>query len=127
MKAYVALDSFREGAAFRPWLLRIVLNESRNRHRGRERQLRREARAGRMDERAGSPDPAEQAVLTERQRRLHAGIAALPEHYREVVTCRYLMELSEAETAVALDLARGTVKSRVHRALALMRAELGDV
>jgi RNA polymerase sigma-70 factor (ECF subfamily) len=40
------------------------------------------------------------------------------------VTCRYLLELSEAETAVTLDIPAGTVKSRLSRALARLRTEL---
>jgi RNA polymerase sigma-70 factor (ECF subfamily) len=44
-----------------------------------------------------------------------------------VLGCRYLLELSEEETASALDLRRGTVKSRTARALERLRAELGEV
>jgi RNA polymerase sigma-70 factor, ECF subfamily len=40
------------------------------------------------------------------------------------VSCRYLLELSEAETAVALNIPAGTVKSRLHRALASLRTEV---
>ena len=40
--------------------------------------------------------------------------------------CRFLLELSEHETAAALDLRRGTVKSRTARALERLRAELGE-
>jgi RNA polymerase sigma-70 factor (ECF subfamily) len=42
------------------------------------------------------------------------------------VTCRYLLELSEAETATVLDVPAGTVKSRLHRALAALREVLTD-
>ena len=45
---------------------------------------------------------------------------------RDAIACRYLLELSEDETAAALDCARGTVKSRVSRALERLRAELGE-
>lgn len=41
-----------------------------------------------------------------------------------MVTCRYLLELDEAETAAVLGWPRGTVKSRLHRALARLAAEL---
>jgi RNA polymerase sigma-70 factor (ECF subfamily) len=43
-----------------------------------------------------------------------------------VVACRYLLELSEAETAAALRIPTGTVKSRLHRALAILRQEVND-
>ena len=44
---------------------------------------------------------------------------------REVVVCRYLLDLSEAETAQALGWPKGTVKSRTARALARLRTRLG--
>ena len=45
---------------------------------------------------------------------------------RRVVACRYLLELSEAETAAALRIPAGTVKSRLHRALSILRQEVND-
>ena len=50
----------------------------------------------------------------------------LEEHHRLAIACRYLLELSEEETAAALGCRRGTVKSRLARALARLRAELGE-
>jgi RNA polymerase sigma-70 factor (ECF subfamily) len=44
---------------------------------------------------------------------------------REVLVCRFLLDLSEAETAVTLGLPKGTVKSRTARALAKLRRRLG--
>jgi RNA polymerase sigma-70 factor (ECF subfamily) len=49
----------------------------------------------------------------------------LGERDREIVTCRYFLELSEAETAQVLDVRPGTVKSRTARALARLREEVG--
>jgi RNA polymerase sigma-70 factor (ECF subfamily) len=43
-----------------------------------------------------------------------------------VVTCRYFLELSEAETAATLDLPKGTVKSRLARALVRLRGRLSE-
>jgi RNA polymerase sigma factor (sigma-70 family) len=55
-----------------------------------------------------------------------AAIERLPEPSREAIACRYLLQLSEEETAAALDCPRGTVKSRVSRALERLREELGE-
>lgn len=128
VKAYRALWTFREGAEFRPWLLRIVVNESRNLHRGHSRRSDRELRVARDGARlARWPDPAELAVGDERRTALLGAIRTLPVDLREVVTCRYLLELSERETAHVLAVPPGTVKSRLHRALATLRGELPDV
>ena len=48
----------------------------------------------------------------------------LDERDRDVLTCRYFLELSEEETAVVLDVRRGTVKSRTARALERLREEV---
>lgn len=120
-KAYRSLGRFREGSAFRPWLLRIVVNETRNtvRSAGRQRAVAdREA-----DLLGGEPripesaDPAVAAEERERSRRLLDALDGLAEDHRQVVIHRYLLELDEAETAEALGWPRGTVKSRLSRAL----------
>jgi RNA polymerase sigma factor (sigma-70 family) len=51
-------------------------------------------------------------------------LARLPEPQRAVITCRVLLELSTAETAEALRISEGTVKSRLARGLATLRHEL---
>jgi DNA-directed RNA polymerase specialized sigma24 family protein len=56
-----------------------------------------------------------------------AAFAHLAVPLRGVVICRYLLELSESETAVALRIPPGTVKSRLHRALTILRTEVADV
>ena len=127
VKAHRALGHFRAGAPFRPWLLQIVANEARNRRRAAGR---REALALRASVEVASGDAApspEAALLSaERRDRLLAALNRLPERDRFALGCRYLLELSEEETAVALRCRRGTVKSRLARALARLRAELGD-
>jgi RNA polymerase sigma-70 factor (ECF subfamily) len=55
---------------------------------------------------------------------LLAAVERLGERDRDVLTCRYLLELSEEETAAVLDVRRGTVKSRTARALARLRSEV---
>jgi RNA polymerase sigma factor (sigma-70 family) len=124
VKAYAALPRFR-GDAFRAWLLSIVHNETRNLHRSRGRRVARESTASLPDEDVAF-DPEEEAMSADRRQRLLSGVRRLPVALREVVSCRYLLELSEAETATALGLPAGTVKSRLHRALENLRGEVGD-
>lgn len=127
VKAYRALSSFRDGAQFRPWLLRIVVNETRNLHRGRARRTERERRVASTDPLVSAPVDPEQAALSAGRRAvLLAALDELPPDLRETVTCRYLLELSEAETSQTLGIPPGTVKSRLHRALHLLREEMAD-
>jgi RNA polymerase sigma-70 factor (ECF subfamily) len=125
VKAYHALPRFRPGAPFRPWILRIVANEARNRRRSAGRRARLALRLA-EDRRSGDAAPSpEQAVLAvEDRRELVAALSALREADRLVIAYRYLVGLSEADTASALGVARGTVKSRLSRALDRLRAEL---
>ncbi|MFJ8975847.1 RNA polymerase sigma factor [Streptomyces sp. NPDC102282] len=128
-KAYRALGRFRDGAPFRPWLLRIVMNETRNtvRSAGRARAV-----AGRQAGYQGADpvipdaaDPVVAALAQERRTLLTAALDELSEEQRQVVTCRYLLEMGEAETAQTLGWPRGTVKSRLNRALRKLERRLG--
>jgi RNA polymerase sigma-70 factor (ECF subfamily) len=71
--------------------------------------------------------PSPEALVLESARRdaLLAALAELDERDRDVLACRYLLELSEEETAAALGCRRGTVKSRTSRALARLRERVG--
>lgn len=128
VKAYRGLGRFREGAPFRPWLLAIVANEARNRRRAAGRREALVDRAAQAPSSGGAAPSPEAAVLArERRRELLAGISRLRHDDREMLGCRFLLELSEEETATALGVRRGTVKSRTARALGRLRAELGEV
>jgi RNA polymerase sigma factor (sigma-70 family) len=70
-------------------------------------------------------DPAVEVVDREAKERLLAAVAALPDAWRRVVVCRYLLDLDEASTAVVLGVPRGTVKSRLSRGLGRLRDDLG--
>ena len=122
VKAWRALDRFRDGSPFRPWLLRIVANEARNRRRGAGR---RRALALRLVERA-APGPEDQVLAGDDRRRLTEALLSLPDKDRVVLALRYFAELSEADMATALDCSPGTVKSRLSRAKERLRALLPD-
>src|SRR5438034_1213640 len=125
VKAYRALGRFRRGAELRPWLLRIVANEARNRRRSAVRRERLTLRAA-TEDRPGDAVPSPEAALLTReaQEQLLAAVERLSDDHRDAVVCRYLLDLSEAETATALGIRRGTVKSRLSRALEQLREEL---
>jgi RNA polymerase sigma factor (sigma-70 family) len=120
VKAWRALHRFRTGEPWRPWLLAIVANEARNRRRSagrRQHLVLRAAAAG--GEPGAEPPPFERGELA-------AAIGRLRSDHRTVIGCRYLLDLSETETAAALGVRPGTVKSRLARALARLREEVGD-
>jgi RNA polymerase sigma-70 factor (ECF subfamily) len=110
VKAYRALGRFRAGSPFRPWLLQIVANEARNRRRSAGRRAGLALRAAGAES-SGDAAPSPEGVLLagEDRERLLAAVNGLRE------------ELSEEETAAALDVRLGTVKSRTSRALDHLR------
>ncbi len=121
IKAVQALGTFRTDAPFRPWLLRIVANEAKNRVRSRARHA-----TGPLDERIVSlgPSPAELAERNERHRELLAAVRTLSLPDQQIITYRYFLDLSESEIASLLGCPRGTVKSRLSRATVRLREAL---
>jgi len=127
VKAWSALPRFRAGSPFRPWLLAIVANEARNRRRSGRRQDDLALRVA-EDRPSGdaAPSPEAAALATEQRRLLLAAVGRLGETDRQVIACRFFLELSEAEMAAALGCRPGTVKSRLSRALERLRAVLAE-
>ncbi|WP_406079915.1 RNA polymerase sigma factor [Micromonospora sp. NBC_00858] len=126
VKGYRKLSRYRGESSFRSWLLAIVANETRNLHRSRNRRdglVLRAAAANPASEIA--EDGAVDAVLAgERRTALVQALRQLPVRDREVIVCRFLLDLSEEETVATLGWPRGTVKSRTFRALAKLRGLL---
>ena len=127
VKAFYALDRFRSGSSFKPWLLAIVANEARNRLRSASRRAALALRLaeGRLE--GGAVPSPERAALAgaERQALLDA-LSRVGENDRLVIAYRYFLDLSEADMAVALGVRPGTVKSRLSRALGRLRAEMPE-
>ncbi|HVV58806.1 MAG TPA: sigma-70 family RNA polymerase sigma factor [Gaiellaceae bacterium] len=122
VKAWRALRRFDADRPLRPWLLRIVANEARNRRRAVGRRTRLASLAqGATPSGDAAPSPESTVVARDEHRRLLAALDRLPDDARNVLACRYLLDLSEEETAAALRVRRGTVKSRTARALDRLR------
>jgi len=123
VRLFRTIGRFRDGAALEPWLARIVTNVARNHQRGERRVASRWMRlAGQRTEQAASADhrldvEAERTVVS-------SALAQLSTEDRLILTYRWYVEMSEAEMADALGCARGTVKSRLSRAMARLRAQL---
>ena len=123
VKAFRSLHRLREDGSFRAWLLSIVVNETSNLRRAARRRSNLAVRLALQPEKV-VPVPEAAVVDGERRARLLAAVEQLSERDRAVVTCRYLLELSEAETVQALGWPAGTVKSTLSRALRRLQARL---
>lgn len=121
--AWRALPNFRGDAKFSTWLYRLTTNAAID-------VMRREKRHqtvgdGEMMELADDADsPQETVERTEQQEAVQKALSTLSEEYREVLLLRYMEELDYAEIAEVLQLPSGTVKSRINRAKAALKAAL---
>ena len=98
------------------WVYRVALNLARNRFRRRSLERRRPGPIATAT--VVTDDPTDVALAV--------ALAALSIEHRSVVVLRYHLDWSVEEVAVALDVAPGTVKSRLHRALAKLAELLED-
>jgi RNA polymerase sigma-70 factor, ECF subfamily len=123
VKAFHGLDGYRGTSTVRSWMLRVVANEAKNHVRGRVRRLRRDDRVAGRELRVATGADATALDRLEHEE-LARALGRLGANDRAVLGCRFVADLSEAETATVLGIARGTVKSRTSRALDRLRAEL---
>jgi RNA polymerase sigma-70 factor (ECF subfamily) len=108
------------------WLYAILINQHRRRIRTKERRQRRLRRWGEWVWQ--SPQPAAECEMEfdEWRQSIWGQVAELPEAQRHAMVLRYSEELSYEEIAQVLECPLGTVKSRLHHALAALRSKLGD-
>lgn len=123
VKAHRSLPKLADPSMVRSWMLRIVANEAKNHLRGRDRRHRRDERYGSWVV-AAAPDPETSALDSDEARGLGSALGRLGTRDRQVLAYRYFAGLSEVETAQAVGVPIGTVKSRTARALTRLRTEL---
>jgi RNA polymerase sigma-70 factor (ECF subfamily) len=126
IQAFTHLHQFGGRSQLSTWLTRIAIREAGAQRRKAMRKAAREESAGGdvADMHTTLPDPEAQAYAAELKRLMESSIDALPEPYRVVFVCRELEGLSTAETAEALEVGEEAVKTRLHRARAMLRREL---
>jgi RNA polymerase sigma-70 factor (ECF subfamily) len=139
INAFTHLHQFEERSQFSTWLTRITLNEAFGRRRKVQSELMARVSdvvgkdAGEFMEtvRSPQPDPERQAYAQELHRVLEEAVDALPETYRLVFMLRDVEGLSTSETGEGLGLGEEAVKTRLHRARAMVRravtARIGEV
>jgi len=125
VKVYRGLGTYRGSSPVRSWMLRVVANQAKNHVRGRVRRIRRDDRHASRELRVAVGAEAEAIDRIEHEQ-LAVALGRLRAHDRSVLGCRFVADLSEAETAEVLGIAIDTVKSRTSRALGRLRTELGE-
>jgi RNA polymerase sigma factor (sigma-70 family) len=124
VKAYRSLHRFRRDASFRPWFLRIVVNEAHNVVRDRRRHARLGSRAAQQHEPA-IPGADESLIAGEEVRAVLDALALLPEADRLALALRYFAELPDAEAAVLAGTSTDAYRVRLVRARRRLQKELG--
>lgn len=124
LRAWRYLGRFDLARSLRPWLLSIASNLASNRRRSIGRYLSALTRA--LREEPAPPTLEEKSAQRMQAGQLREAIQTLNTTDRQIVYLRYFLDLSVAETAEALDIPQGTVKSRLSRALEKLRAIVQD-
>ena len=123
IRAFRAIEKADPARPFRPWVLSIAANLARNRLRSLNRYLAALTRFARREPESILPAPPPQDPGGEAQA-LWQAVRQLRLEDQQILYLRYFLELSEGETAQALRIPAGTVKSRLHRAVQRLRARL---
>jgi RNA polymerase sigma-70 factor (sigma-E family) len=108
------------------YLRQSVVNRARSalrRRAVRERHATAEGREPR-DLPRDQPSAESEAMRAEDRRAIVGALRALPERQREAIVLRYYADLSEADTAFAMGVSRGAVKSHTSRGMAALRTNL---
>jgi RNA polymerase sigma-70 factor (ECF subfamily) len=130
LRAFAAIGGFRGEATLATWLSRITINQALGRLRRRKRQARlgtelaHQAAVIPFPIAAATDDPERTMAQRQLLQMVEQASDNLPEAYRLVFIARVVEGLSVEETADALDLRPATVKTRLHRARALVKQEL---
>jgi RNA polymerase sigma-70 factor (ECF subfamily) len=123
LAAYDAFPQYRAEGSVRAWLFGIA---RRICGRHTEIRARRDARLRLVHDTRRGPDAGELALERERAERARAALAKLKPSEREAVVLRYEAGLSFRELALACGVDEPAARKRVSRALARLRAELGE-
>lgn len=122
LNAYTHLRQFAGGAQFSTWLTRIAVNEALARRRRGAMFVQEDEETILADE--TTPDPEQQASTAQLREVMEREVAALPDAFRTVVVLRDVEGASTSETASILGISEDLVKTRLHRARALLRERL---
>lgn len=120
VRAFYALRRFDSARPLRPWLMQIASNLASNRRRSLGRYFNALLRLAREPSGPDAPLPEDDSQL------LREAVQKIKFEFQQVVYLRYFLDMSEDEMSMALGIPEGTVKSRLHRALAALRKVISD-
>ncbi|MGC3998510.1 MAG: RNA polymerase sigma factor [Anaeromyxobacter sp.] len=126
LRVYRNLRSFRWQSAFTTWLFAVVRSACLDASKGREgtRRAREEPLDERSDDREGGERPDEALAAAQDRARVWAALREIPTEYRSALVLFDVEGLTYDEVAAVEDVAVGTIKSRLHRGRAALRAVL---
>jgi RNA polymerase sigma-70 factor (ECF subfamily) len=122
INAFTHLDQFQNRAQFSTWLTRIALHEAFS----RRRKMRPDDEELMDTLKSPLADPERQAYAQELNRVLEAAVDALPDTYRTVFMLRDVEGFSTSETGEGLGIGEEAVKTRLHRARAMLRRAIAE-
>ena len=125
IRAFRSLARFDASKPLRPWLLRIVTNLALNRKRSLGRYWAALNRAAQEQPAVDASPEIVQEGKAE-SRKLWTTVKMLPVKMQTILYLRYFLDLPVDETALALDLPEGTVKSQTYRALKKLRQIISE-
>lgn len=114
--------SLRDRSAVHAYLRAAVVNRCRSVHRGRARRV--VASEPLRPELVSRPGVDAEALAHEASHRIAEQVRGLPQRQREVIVCRYYLDLTERQTADLMQVSLGTVKKHASRALAALHDRL---
>lgn len=128
VRAFQHLRQFEGRASFSTWLTRIAVHESLRRagrrRKNEEIDAMEETRKDALPQLSAAGTPEQSASVSEARTLLESSIDALPDSYRKIFVLRDVEEMSTTEAAECLGISEENVKTRLHRARAMLRKEL---
>jgi len=135
LQIHVSAGTFDTSRRFKPWLFTIAANKGRDLHRKNSKRSTLELSAQVGDESGPrfvdlmeieTTRPLDALQAREREERVQSAVLELPEHYREILLLAYFQKMTYAQLAEVLGIPLGTVKSRLHSAVASFAAAWAD-
>lgn len=122
-KIYRKYGSFRGDSSEKTWIIKITINVCKDILRSSW--IKRVLLTDKIGVQNDLTDVESKIIKKEENRHLFAEVTSLPRNYKEVMILYYYHEFNTAEISITLNIAEGTVRSRLHRGREILRSKLG--